>query len=81
MDDTVETKTLIELAKCGVICEALICRHPAKEVEKWMIKIKFGNSEKILRSKREKVRAFHTIDTASKTLRDMGINTCTLDMN
>lgn len=81
MDDTVESKTLAELAKCGVIREALICRCSQKDSERWMIRIKYGSTEKILRSKREKVRTFHTIDTASKILRDIGISKCVLDMS
>ena len=75
----IDESTLMALADAGVIREALITRVRHQDGHKWCVQVKYGLNTQTLRSKREPVRLFHTIDTAAKLLFECGLHQMTVD--
>lgn len=71
--------TLAALVDAGVVREAIIARLRHDGDYKWAIRVKFGMNEQVLRSRREQVRLFNTIDTAAKLLHTAGLSQMTID--
>lgn len=75
----VDESTLIALIEAGVVREAIITRVRNQGDHKWCIQIKYGLKTQVLRSKREPMRLFHTIDTAAKLLFECGMYQMQID--
>lgn len=69
----IDEGTLMALIEAGVIREAIITRVRHDGGNKWCIQVKYGRNTQILRSKRESMRLFHTIDTAARLLFESGM--------
>ena len=81
MTDKIDHQALRTLAECGVIREAIVFRNVGRnDRDNWAIQIKYGKACRYLRSKREDIRSFHTLDTAAKTLNEIGVSIFTVDM-
>ncbi|MDP5255842.1 hypothetical protein [Vibrio sp. HB161653] len=70
----IDAPTLRALVEAGVIREALIVRIRHDGDYRWAIQVSYGMKTQILRSQREPVRLFHTIDSAARLLHDMGLS-------
>lgn len=75
----VDENTLGALIEAGVVREAIITRVRHQGGYRWAIQIKYGMNTQTLRSQREPVRLFHTIDTAAKLLHEAGLHQITID--
>ncbi|MEH6580140.1 MAG: hypothetical protein V7731_24060 [Amphritea sp.] len=75
----IDEATLMALIEAGVVREAVITRIRHQGDHKWAIQVKYGLNTQILRSKREAVRLFHTIDTAAKLLFECGMYQMSVD--
>lgn len=71
--------TLRALVDAGVIREAVIVRIRQTDGDQWAILVKYGLREQTLRSRREPIRRFNTLDTAAKLLHTAGLSQMTID--
>ena len=73
----IDENTLKALVSANSIRETVIVRHG----EGYALRFKFGSEDVFLRSQREKIRVFKSLDTMTKLLRRLGLTIITLDLN
>jgi hypothetical protein len=77
MNDTITIDTLQALLSANSVSEVIIMRAG----DAYSVKAKFGMNDKILRSQRERVRLFKSLETCAKVLRKAGAVQITLDLS
>jgi len=75
--DSIDESTLRALLAADSIREVVIVRHEGA----YAVKVKFGNKDVYLSSRRNEIRTYKSLDTIAKQFREMGRLIITLDLN
>ena len=73
----IDEATLKALVSAHSIRETIIVRHSGG----YAVRLKFGASDAWLRSQRQKIRVFKSLDGLAKTLRNLGLTHLVLDLS